>query len=257
MKYMKWEDEEIELLKERFLVEKTKNDVMRFFPYRDWDSIRKKAYKLNLKRNFCRKSNLSILLKEKPESYYWIGFILADGYIRNRKEIQIHISKNDAKHIINFSKYVEHEGSFDKRKNTFGLHIGDMNIVKEICQKFDIKERKTYNPPDRFIKASDALIKSFIVGFIDGDGNINKPKNKTTTDIKIKCHGSWLNFLDWIANYLKLNNKALLNKKGYAVLNICDFVKQKDLKKNAINNNLPFLERKWNKIDLDYTTNRE
>ena len=39
--------------------------------------------------------------------YYWIGFILADGSIKNNKRIVISLKKDDKDHLEKFKQYVK------------------------------------------------------------------------------------------------------------------------------------------------------
>lgn len=52
-------------------------------------------------------------------------------------------------------------------------------------------------------------------------------------------------------------NKAKINREGYAEACISGFSDVKKLKKFGIENQLPLLERKWDKIDLEYMTRTE
>ena len=72
-----------------------------------------KALNLALKKNsYCNKcrldnaynlkaakNNIKILLEENLESYYWIGFILADGHIDGNKRLQITLKSIDYEHL--------------------------------------------------------------------------------------------------------------------------------------------------------------
>jgi hypothetical protein len=48
-----------------------------------------------------------------------------------------------------------------------------------------------------------------------------------------------------------------INKQGYAVIHINKNYLVTNLKKFCINNELPFLERKWNKIDASRPIGRK
>jgi hypothetical protein len=87
------------------------------------------------------------------------------------------------------------------------------------------------------------------------------------------CHSSWVNvyrkFNDFLINnfknngakphcYVKLTNKrvgTLVNR--YLNFGIYDNYLLKTLKREAIRMNLPFMTRKWNKVNLKYITERE
>jgi hypothetical protein len=62
-------------------------------------------------------------------------------------------------------------------------------IVEQIQIKFNIQENKTINPP-KYIVPNNYLGLSLIIGFIDGDGNINKQYKRQDGLIRIKCHSS-------------------------------------------------------------------
>ena len=56
-----------------------------------------------------RSSNLSILLDDSFESFYWMGFILADGcFFENR--LQITLAIKDKEHLQSFANYVKFGG---------------------------------------------------------------------------------------------------------------------------------------------------
>ena len=94
---------------------------------------------------------------------------------------------------------------------------------------------------------------SLLIGFIDGDGTINKKS------IRIVSHKNWYdnfiifnNVLSKGKNKISLNNKTNLINIGTG--NIC---LMKEIKQKAINLSLPFLKRKWDKIDLNKISKNE
>ena len=76
----------------------------------------------------------------------------------------------------------------------------------------------------------------------------------------MKCHSSWINNYSLIENFLydyfnmrEYKNKDLtkINSYGYCVLTISNFELVKRMKRKVLELNLPVLDRKWSKIDLE------
>lgn len=88
----------------------------------------------------------------------------------------------------------------------------------------------------------------------NGDGCIAN-KNKAFS-LTVKCHGSWLKNLNFFAKEINMETNAKINNKGYAYFTISNIGALQELKRNAIRLNLPILERKWSKIDLEYIKNK-
>lgn len=220
-----------------------------------------------------RMSNLEVLLKDSHLTYYWIGFILADGNLSNNKRLSISLSIKDKQHILKLAKYlkctsiIEGFGSFKKNgTKTKFIKISAQNpeVVSQLCKKFDIKGNKTEYPPkvSSLKKLNNKLLLSLIIGFIDGDGCIVKGKNRNSPLLTVKNHKSWLKnlslFKKHIYSILKIipmhltSIKAHINNSGYAVISISDSAVLVNLKKFAVKNNLPILKRKWNRVSDTY-----
>ena len=132
----------------------------------------------------------------------------------------------------------------------------DTKIVKEIKDKFNISNKKTYYPPKNLTSISNKdLLIALIIGFIDGDGCIAK-KNKAFS-LTVKCHSSWLDILQFFVKEISVESNAKINAAGYAYFSITNVLALQELKEKAIKLELPILERKWDKIDLNYIKNEE
>ena len=138
----------------------------------------------------------------------------------------------------------------------------DAKIVSQLRKKFTITNRKTYEPSNiQNIKNNNLLI-SLIIGFIDGDGCIRKLNNRQDCNIRVKCHKSWLNNLQFMAdtiNSLASTKEiiARINNSGYAEFIISNSVAIKCLKRKALSLKLPILKRKWNNINLSLVSRNE
>ena len=210
-----------------------------------------KLVKIKYDRN--RLSDLSILLSESLVSYYWIGFMLADGHFNSSGRFQVNIC--DEQHIKTFANYIKHTGKIhvktfpdpsDKHKTLYSLTCYDKEIVTAIRLKFDIQNTKTYNPPKNYANFTEEQSMAILLGFIDGDGCI-----KFGGSMTICCHSSWKDIITYwykIAyNYFDIERttqEPKIGNTGYLIGSLSVSV-IKEFKKFAIKNKLPLLTRKW------------
>lgn len=204
-----------------------------------------------------KKCDFTKLLNNSLESYYWIGFILADGHVHNSVRLSITLSKKDKEHLIKLQKFLNIETL--KESSQISISGMDSNIIRKFCKKFDIKSNKTENPPDLkvFENLNDFELESLFCGFVDGDGNIHNLHNRKDFHLRIKCHKSWENILKYFSHKLLNDCTVKINNQGYASL-ICSNTKiLKKFKLKILNYELPILKRKWDKIDLNYVSKQE
>jgi len=135
----------------------------------------------------------------------------------------------------------------------------DSKILIQFCKKFDIKSNKTEYPPNIkiFKNFDNNLLKALMVGFIDGDGHISTLHNRKDFKISIKCHKSWLDFLNLLSKCFNTDNTAYITNQGYSFISIGNSIKCKEIKRFVLDNNLPVLLRKWNFIDLNFKGRNE
>ena len=205
-----------------------------------------------------RKCDLSPLLNETPEAYYWIGFLLADGsFIDGR--IKFHLKLGDSSQVEKFAKFINWVGNFDDRGELgIGVAAKHTSIVNALVKKFDIKEKKTYNPPETILNHDKNLLKYLIGGFIDGDGNISRQTGRNDSFIRIKLHSSWEKILKEFCEIIGYDKSHVkINNNGYAELVISDSRVISKLKKTLVDGNVPLLERKWSIIDDNFISRYE
>lgn len=204
------------------------------------------------------------LLLETLESYYWLGFLLADGHF-GKSALTVNLAIKDNDHLIKLADFLGFpEKVFYKNVKLDGkvysqvaMSLNDKRGVKKIKDKFAISERKTYIPPN-LESIEDDLFLSLFVGFIDGDGSIRKQSQKDRKDcfITIKLHRSWFKVLEKMSLLVSDMSNAPynpphLNKSGYVVLNLSNRIAIRFLKKKVEEWNLPVLRRKWDRINED------
>jgi hypothetical protein len=207
----------------------------------------------NLKGNKMNKSktNLSFLLEETPISYYWMGFIMADGSFSNKdyNEMAIVVNRLDENHLKKLSNKLNCKCKLSDKFNTARLSCYNKEICPRIMNKFDIFPRKTYNPPTFLPSTNKELLFCYLAGLIDGDGSIPKQTGRQKHYITINCHASWQNYYSLIDyelfegnNALTIDSRKLLKYSIYKQTNLIKLCNE------VTKFNLPLLQRKWDNI---------
>ena len=131
--------------------------------------------------------------------------------------------------------------------------VVDHITIPELRRKFDLRPAKTYNPPGHLPYCDRTLLRSWLVGFIDGDGYLRKQTGRKTSFLQVTSHMSWMDFLRSLSDELHFGYcKTRINGvpgAEYASLNSAAHNEIVALKRFAIRHSLPFLERKWSKVD--------
>ena len=119
---------------------------------------------------------------DNEEKAYWLGFLYADGYVRERKsssEMRLKLSIKDIKHLNEFKKFISPDelpifNELSGNSQCVKLSVNSRKIVKDLinlgCTN---RKSKTIKMPE----INDNLINHFIRGFFDGDGWILIDKN--------------------------------------------------------------------------------
>jgi len=253
---MKWSESEICLV--RTLYQSAARDEILLALNRSWESIKLKANGLGLRRDRISKkqSNLSVLLLDAPISYYWIGFLAADGHFC-QKRVALGIAIKDLEHLRKFGCFVSCD-NVNIRGNRRSCYVScmDASVIPELRRKFGICNRKTSNPLT-FDFPDDMLFMSYFIGFVDGDGSIGGTGNRRS--ISIKIHRNWL---DRLRSYEKRiydicstpqTSITRINKRGYALMNITNPEVLAKIKRFGLYLHLPMMERKLGRIDENKT----
>lgn len=107
-------------------------------------------------------------------SCYWAGFILADGYIRNkgRFTLSIGLQKRDLSHLTKFKDLTKFEGKIHEEQNCFKISISSKQIIDDLLNNFELYNKKSLTC---YIsdKVPKKYLKDFIRGYFDGDGCIS------------------------------------------------------------------------------------
>jgi hypothetical protein len=193
---------------------------------------------------------------------YWLGFLFADGYVRNRKEsfsVELKLASKDKEHLLKFREDIESDSKIRDTKieriykgRNVTYHTSELAIYsKKMFQdltKHGCVEKKSLIL-DRPKNLPDNLIRHFIRGYFDGDGCITIYKQKNKIEYKIIILGT-NNLLSWINDVLSLNliaKKNITNRNNISILQYN--TKDKDLLFNYLySSSTIFLERKYKKF---------
>lgn len=176
-------------------------------------------------------------------SMYWIGFMIADGHIYKKSSIQINLSIKDKDHL---TKIMSHIGdvSINSNDSQVRLTISDRRTTNKLSEDFNWLSNKTKNPVNIPSQISSDALFSLIIGFIDGDGTINK-----RGQIFIKCDKSWKENLEYFYQILTGEKKSFdLTSNGLSIIYILKLKTIFEIKKRAENLNLPIMSRKWERV---------
>lgn len=192
------------------------------------------------------KHKLTNLLNDSLESYYWLGFLLADAHFTRMGRLCLTLANKDKEHLEALNKFLGYPAKIRLGEKYCSFAVNDKYTVEKLMSKYLIEENKTINPP-KFLELDDERKTAVLVGFIDGDGNIQPQYSRKDYRITIKLHSTWVHWLSDIAG-----KTAYINNKGYAVTCIANTERVQALKMFCIKHNLPILNRKWDGIDTNY-----
>jgi tetrahydromethanopterin S-methyltransferase subunit G len=197
-------------------------------------------------------NNFKVMLEDTKETYYWAGFLFADGSItRDYKSLNMRLGQLDMEHTIKFRKYINYSGIQTGRDISVSS-----NFIEPFSKKFGIIPDKSHSELDyTFYKNLPYdLWVSWLIGYTDGDGSICSRKDrKNLFNIRYVAHISNLSFhrqlLDDIKNRIDFCNSEIYYD-GDTIL------RWRIAKKSIINElknqsiSLPVLNRKWDKIPI-------
>lgn len=153
---------------------------------------------------------------DNEEKAYWLGFLFADGYIRERKSgnsLELKLSQKDEKHLSLFRKHIKSEHKIEyttnkvKYKNGFSeskmcyLAIYSNELVESIKRQ-GIHSRKTFTINQPTI--DENMKPHFIRGYFDGDGSFSFNSKKYINKTQIVSASD--NFINFIINELGKND---------------------------------------------------
>jgi hypothetical protein len=215
-----------------------------------------------------------MLYKNKNEEYftktnkhnsYWAGFIGADGYVNEDKNVlQISLSAKDKDHLEKLKNELNEDYEIKVKKHTgtwatdesyvCSLAFTSKQTVESLRENWGLHQNKTYTLTfPRNISVEEK--KSYLCGYIDGDGCINVKRN-SRGKLQLSINGNE-EFLEGVVEFLRKEGEIEIKNNLYPSRNIFVF---SVLGKTALSvldflydEELPLMDRKWAK----YLHNKE
>jgi hypothetical protein len=152
---------------------------------------------------------------DSTEKAYWLGFLFADGYVREY-QLSLCLSLKDKLHLIKFKNSIESDSEIkdrcikrkykgeDKIYYSSTLDIYSITICNDLLQYGLCRNKSLILQPPKNV--SEFYFRDFIRGYFDGDGCVSTFKNHK----KIKILGTY-EFLNWINKVLSNNGVSIRN----------------------------------------------
>ena len=163
-------------------------------------------YTARYKRQFNRQAFSGQINEEEA---YWLGFLLADGYINeDRGFLKIKLGVADENHLIKFGTFMQEK----EIKEKLQYEIGGAYAQNNICVSLEYDSRELINTLKKFNLFQNksgkeipyhfenfTLQKAYVRGMIDGDGHIQENFIKYVGSLESceyikKFFGKWVNY---------------------------------------------------------------
>lgn len=128
-----------------------------------------------------QKVNHARFLVDDAQSYYWSGFLAADGclYMLNGRSFLVAVSSVDIEHMMKLAIWLGDNGLVKQYscRTTYGVTNGarvafaSKQIFGDLCDRFGLCPNKSHVLVPPQLKTVD-LIHHFVRGYFDGDGHI-------------------------------------------------------------------------------------
>jgi hypothetical protein len=260
-KEMYWKPEEDTILLNKYF-HKTINELTQDFPSRSWEAIRLRAERLLKRKGLDLKNpwndvNHEYFKEPNLQNCYWAGFIAADGCVFNN-QIKIELNSKDHSLLEEFRKVIEFTGKIHRFKkiNQSGtiskmcrIVISSVSWKNDLAKHFHILPNKTFIliPPDI---TEELLLKSFIIGYIDGDGGIY---HRDYPVLQVTGNYNIVSFIkekldSWYPTYYGRKLPKVRKTHSRAFSHSIGGRRARDIILDLKQIDVPKLERKWGKI---------
>ena len=166
---------------------------------------------------------------DSEEKAYWLGFLIADGWINQREgqdRLVLDISSKDKKHLESYANALNFNGPIKDFEIKSGEYKGYKHSQIAITSQQLVNDLSKYGcVPNKslmlkFPKLPQRLISHFIRGYFDGDGSVfisNEKhwRNKTIVPVIHYRFCGTKEFLTEVDKYINLNG-ILSQPKGKA-----------------------------------------
>ena len=185
---------------------------------------------------------------------YWLGFLLADGYVaKDGWSLELGLKEEDLNHIIKFKQFLNTNNKLRYKPSTKSYIISVSS--KDICG--DLKRHGVYNNKSLTCLLNEEIMKNeklkwhYFRGFIDGDGSIVQDKKKLI-HLSITSNYDLLNQLKALLPEYYKDMKIIKDKRSNAChISLGNKKTLELLEKCYLNSNI-YLERKYKKFIAVY-----
>lgn len=157
---------------------------------------------------------------DTPEKAYWLGFIIADGYLNiDRRMLRIKLGNIDKQHLIKYIEFLDGDIEDMLKSETHNITGNTQWYVTTYCKEIrdalvnlSVKQAKSGN--EHVPQLPQNLYRDFIRGLWDGDGFIRKNLKGIGLVGSYEC-------LKFVQDYFK----EQLNIKPLKIYNHCNTYK--------------------------------
>lgn len=212
-------------------------------------SVIGETYERRMKRKFNR-SIFHVL--DTEEKAYWLGFILADGYINEDKNfLRIKLAQVDEKHLQKFCLFIEEPDDVIKHDTGGAYTKNNICSFVEFDSKELIQDLKLYNlyqakseneqPIDM---PNEQMELAYLRGMIDGDGHVENGYFKYVGSLE-SCQYIKNKFSKW---YDFKNENKYIYKHGTIFSFEIRSKQVNEILKKIYNNATIYLDRKYQTV---------
>lgn len=198
---------------------------------------------------------LARLLDDDPITAYWVGFLMSDASFSTWR-MKVALSSKDESHARQLAEWLDPSirVGFQRNGSIVSFSQQDRVIVPAIRERFDIRPRKTYNPPERLPYEDKILLRCWLVGHIDADGEVRCQTGRRAATLHTVSHLSWEPFFLSLSDRLAFGTVRRRTVRGteYAALRSHRHGEIVEILRFAQSHALPIMDRKWSNVDVDY-----
>lgn len=199
-------------------------------------------------------NHVSFSVIDNEEKAYWLGFLMADGYVsQEHNHIELVLAAMDKSHLLNFKDFLQTDSPIKDKEVTLKgkifkavrIYVHSEQIVKDLVSFGCIQNKSLVL---QFPVLPKNLIHHFIRGYFDGDGSISLTNNK---QLQFSLLGTDM-FLDECEKQMKLHKNKRKEQGQAKAIRYSGNVQCKKIFDYLYQDATIYLERKYNKFIAVY-----
>ena len=161
----------------------------------DYSTVHAKLRKLNINlpnnHNRLKFDNTVFDNIDTEEKAYWLGFLMADGYVsKNSNTVELSLKGDDSGHLNKYNDFIKNTQSIKfgkivnkgKEYSRCRCIVTDNHFHNRLIELGCTPQKSlTLKFPDKNIFAEESLVRHFIRGYVDGDGCLSYTKTGRLT----------------------------------------------------------------------------